>query len=82
MERYTTPFLFAKGMTLRRLILSADADHTVPWAIANAAYKKQKRNTSVTEIVKTAGRGHALTIDAGWREVAQKALEFVKRSGF
>jgi hypothetical protein len=25
------------------------------------------------------GRGHALTIDAGWREVAEKALEFVKR---
>jgi non-heme chloroperoxidase len=61
------------------LIVSADSDHTVPWAIANAAYKKQKRNTSVTEIVKMLGRGHALTIDAGWREVAGKALEFVKR---
>jgi hypothetical protein len=33
----------------------------------------------VTEIVKMTGRGHALTIDAGWLEVAQKALEFVKR---
>jgi len=33
----------------------------------------------VTEIVKMPGRGHALTIDAGWREVAEKALEFVKR---
>src|SRR5215468_11829831 len=62
------------------LIVSADSDHTVPWAIANAAYKKQKRNTGVTEIIKMSGRGHALTIDAGWREVAEKALEFVKRS--
>jgi non-heme chloroperoxidase len=61
------------------LIVSADSDHTVPWAISNAAYKKQKRNTGVTEIVKMPGRGHALTIDAGWREVAVKALEFVKR---
>ncbi len=26
------------------------------------------------------GRGHALTIDRGWREVADKALEFLKRS--
>ena len=25
------------------------------------------------------GRGHALTIDSGWREVADKALEFVRR---
>ena len=61
------------------LIISADSDHTVPWAIANASYKKQKRNKGVTEIVKMPGRGHALTIDAGWREVAETALEFVKR---
>jgi pimeloyl-ACP methyl ester carboxylesterase len=61
------------------LVVSADSDHTVPWAIANAAYQKQKRNQGVTEIVKMPGRGHALTIDAGWQEVARKALEFVKR---
>jgi len=61
------------------LIISADADHTVPWAIANASYKKEKRNRAVTEIIKIEGRGHSLTIDAGWREVAEKALEFVKR---
>ena len=61
------------------LVISADSDHTVPWAIANASYKKQKRNKGVTEIVKMPGRGHALTIDAGWREVADKALEFVRR---
>jgi len=61
------------------LIISADSDHTVPWAIANAAYEKQKQNTSETEIVKMPGRGHSLTIDAGWREVAGKALEFLTR---
>jgi non-heme chloroperoxidase len=61
------------------LVISADSDQTVPWAIANAAYKRERRNEGVTEIVKMAGRGHTLTIDAGWREVAGKALEFVKR---
>jgi non-heme chloroperoxidase len=61
------------------LIIDGEQDHTVPWAIANAAYKKQKRNPGVTEIVKMPGRGHALTIDAGWREVAETALNFVKR---
>ena len=61
------------------LIISADSDQTVPWAIANAAYKKQKRNKGVTEIVKMPGRGHSLTIDAGWQEVAEKALEFARR---
>jgi hypothetical protein len=33
----------------------------------------------VTEIVKIPGRGHALTIDGGWREVAQVSLAFVQR---
>ncbi len=61
------------------LIISADEDHTVPWAIANASYKKQKHNEGVTEIVKLQGRGHALTIDRGWREVADTALAFVAR---
>lgn len=61
------------------LVISADSDHTVPWAIANASYKKQKRNKGVTEIVKMPGRGHALTIDAGWQDVAKNALAFVKR---
>jgi non-heme chloroperoxidase len=51
----------------------------VPWAIASASFKKQKRNESVTEIVEMPNRGHALTIDGGWREVADTALTFVKR---
>jgi hypothetical protein len=61
------------------LIISADSDHTVPWAISNAAFKKQKRNSGVTEIVKMPHRGHSLTIDAGWQEVAGQALDFVRR---
>ena len=61
------------------LILDGEKDHTVPWAIANAAYKRQKGNPSVTEIKKMPNRGHSLTIDHGWQEVAQTALDFVKR---
>jgi non-heme chloroperoxidase len=61
------------------LIISGEKDNTVPWAVANASYKKQKRNEGVTEIVELKGRGHALTIDSGWREVADTALAFVKR---
>jgi pimeloyl-ACP methyl ester carboxylesterase len=61
------------------LIVSADQDHTVPWAIASASFKKQKRNQSTTEIVRMEGRGHALTIDHGWRDVAETCLQFVQR---
>jgi non-heme chloroperoxidase len=61
------------------LIIDGEKDHTVPWAIADAAYKRQRRNPGVTEIVKVPNRGHSLTIDHGWREVAEIALNFVKR---
>ena len=61
------------------LIIDGEKDHTVPWAIANASYKRQRRNGAVTEIVKIPNRGHSLTIDSGWREVADTALAFVKR---
>jgi pimeloyl-ACP methyl ester carboxylesterase len=78
------PFTEAKADTKNPdrgplLILDGEKDHTVPWAIANASYKKQKRNQSVTEIEQIPNRGHSLTIDSGWREVAEKALAFVKR---
>ncbi len=61
------------------LIISGEKDNTVPWAVANASYHQQQRNESVTEIVAMPDRGHALTIDSGWREVAETALTFVRR---
>jgi non-heme chloroperoxidase len=62
-----------------QLIISGELDNTVPWAIANASYKREKRNPAVTEIVQIKGRGHSLTIDHGWHEVADTALAFVQR---
>lgn len=61
------------------LIISGEKDNTIPWALANAAYKRQQRNAAVTEIIEVPERGHALTIDDGWREVAETALAFVRR---
>ena len=61
------------------LIISGSEDHLVPSVVSNAAFKRQSRNRGVTEIVQIPGRGHALTIDGGWREVADTALKFVKR---
>jgi pimeloyl-ACP methyl ester carboxylesterase len=78
------PWTQAKADTKNRdrgplLIIEGEKDHTVPWAIANASFKKQRQNPSVTEIKKIPNRGHSLTIDSGWREVADTALAFVKR---
>ncbi len=61
------------------LIIAGEKDNTVPWAVANASYKRQKKNPNVTEIVRIPGRGHSLIIDSGWREVAGIALDFARR---
>ena len=61
------------------LIISGEKDNTVPWSIANASFKKQEKNPGLTEIKEIPGRGHSLTIDSGWREVADVALTFVQQ---
>ncbi|MGW0247178.1 alpha/beta hydrolase [Nocardia goodfellowii] len=61
------------------LIISGEKDNTVPRALTAAAYKKQQANPDITEFVEIPDRGHSLTIDSGWREVAETALRFVRR---
>jgi non-heme chloroperoxidase len=62
------------------LIISGEKDHQVPYAIARATYKKQSKNKgNVTEFQEIKNRGHSLTIDSGWQEVAQAALDFTSR---
>jgi non-heme chloroperoxidase len=61
------------------LIIAGEQDHTVPPAIAKASFEIEKKNEGVTEYVELEGRGHALTIDSGWRDVADTALAFVQR---
>lgn len=61
------------------LIISGEEDNTIPRSISHAAFKRQERNPGVTEFTEILGRGHALTIDSGWRTVAQTALDFIHR---
>ncbi|TDK85973.1 alpha/beta hydrolase [Mycolicibacterium mucogenicum] len=61
------------------LIISGEKDNTVPRAVAKASYKRQQKNPHTTEFVEVPGRGHSLVIDSGWREVADIALDFVRR---
>jgi pimeloyl-ACP methyl ester carboxylesterase len=61
------------------LIVTGEKDHTVPPVIARASFAIEKRNAGVTELVEIPGRGHALTIDHGWRDVAETALAFAQR---
>ena len=61
------------------LIISGEKDNTIPPAISVASYKHQQRNPGSTEIVEIAGRGHSLTIDHGWPDVAESSLNFIRK---
>ena len=61
------------------LIIGGEEDHTVAPAISHASYRIQSRNPGTTEEIVMPGRGHSLTIDSGWRAVADEALAFVQR---
>ncbi len=62
------------------LIISGEKDHQAPSAIAEATFKQQQKNqTAVTEFVEIPNRGHSLTIDSGWQQVAQTCLDFISR---
>ncbi|MFD1713666.1 alpha/beta fold hydrolase [Amnibacterium flavum] len=60
------------------LIINGTNDNTVPLAIGQSSYRLQARNPGVTELVEVPDRGHSLTLDSGWREVADIALNFVE----
>ncbi len=59
------------------LLIAGEKDHTVPLTVVAAAYTLQQNNPAVTEFREIPGRGHSLTIDHGWREVAEIALAFI-----
>jgi pimeloyl-ACP methyl ester carboxylesterase len=63
------------------LLVMGGQDHTVPEAITQATLKQYRHSTAVTELVEFADRGHCLTIDAGWREVADTCLSWLTAQG-
>lgn len=59
------------------LLISGGKDHTVPTAITKSTLKQYRHSTAVTELVEFPDRGHSLTIDHGWREVAESVLSWI-----
>jgi len=74
-QRYEEHAVPAPGLP----IFQAATANINPWTEAKVAYRKQRNNPAVTEITEIAGRGHSLTSDGGWRDVADTALSFVQR---
>jgi len=63
------------------LITGGGRDHTVPLAISRATRKLYHKSPAVTDFRDFADRGHSLTIDHGWREIADSVLEWLKQRG-
>ena len=61
------------------LLIMGGKDHTVPEAITKATLKQYRHSTALTEILEFADRGHSLTIDHGWRDVAGACLDWLER---
>jgi len=56
-------------------------DHTVPEAITKSTLKQYRHSHAVTDLVEFTDRGHSLTIDSGWREVAEACLAWLGKQG-
>ena len=61
------------------LITASGKDHTVPHAISTATRRLYHRSPAITDLREFPGRSHSLTIDHGWREVAQEVLDWLKQ---
>jgi pimeloyl-ACP methyl ester carboxylesterase len=63
------------------LLISGTADHTVPDVVTRSTLKQYRDSMAVTELKQFEGRGHSLTIDNGWAEVADAVLEWLAAQG-
>jgi alpha-beta hydrolase superfamily lysophospholipase len=63
------------------LLVMGGRDHTVPEAITKSTLKQYRGSAAVTELVEFPDRGHSLTIDGGWREVADTCLRWLDKQG-
>jgi alpha-beta hydrolase superfamily lysophospholipase len=63
------------------LLISGLEDHTVPDVVTRSTLKQYRHSTAVTELKQFEGRGHSLTVDKGWSEVAHAALDWLKTNG-
>ena len=59
------------------LLISGIEDHTVPDVSTRASFQQYRDSAAVTELKQFEHRGHSLTIDQGWPEVAGAVLDWL-----
>jgi pimeloyl-ACP methyl ester carboxylesterase len=63
------------------LLVMGGKDHTVPESITKSTAKQYKDSPAVTDTLEFPDRGHSLTIDSGWQEVAEASLNWLEKQG-
>jgi pimeloyl-ACP methyl ester carboxylesterase len=63
------------------LLVSGEKDHTVPPVLVKSNLRAYSKSPAITELKEFAGRGHSLTIDSGWRELAEYSFGWLKEKG-
>jgi alpha-beta hydrolase superfamily lysophospholipase len=61
------------------LIIGGGQDHTVPASISKSSYKIESKTSDSTDLHVFNDRGHSLTIDSGWQEVADYIIKWLDR---
>jgi esterase/lipase len=65
------------------LLLTAGLeDHMVPPIVTQQVFSLYRESSSRTDYRQFPGRGHSLTIDHGWQEVAQSTIDWLTEQGF
>ncbi len=60
------------------LLISGGMDNTVPPVLVKSTLKAYRWSKAVTEYKEFLGRGHSLTIDSGWWDIADYCLSWLK----
>jgi pimeloyl-ACP methyl ester carboxylesterase len=60
------------------LLIAGTADHSAPDLTTRAAFKMYRNSGAVTELKQFEGRGHSLTVDHGWKDLASTILAWLK----
>jgi pimeloyl-ACP methyl ester carboxylesterase len=61
------------------LLVTGGRDHTVPGSITRSTLRQYRHSSAVTDLAEFPDRGHSLTVDAGWREVADACLTWLDK---
>lgn len=59
------------------LLITGGRDHTVPESVTRSTLKQYRHSDAVTDLLEFPDRGHSLTIDHGWRDVADAVLAWL-----